>query len=904
MNWSTSAPFGELLVTRRTRCNLTQTALATALGMHRNTISRWERGEGLPETRGMVLELARLLRLNEQETRQLLEASLTALVPYWTVPFRRNPSFTGRDMLLQKLHTQLATAQPVALTQASALSGLGGIGKTQLAIEYAYRYGLEYTAVFWLAAETADGLMTSVQQIAEQLQLPERQASEQSQVVAAVQRWLTRHTDWLMIADNVEDLELLQAVLPSSRHGSFLLTTRRQIPGTLVEMLEVPPMSSEEGIALLLQRAQRSAMSIAETEAKAAREVITLLDGLPLALDQAGAYIGETGCSMTNYLQRYRSQRKQLLARRGTHGGAHPASVTTTLMLSIEQVEQTHPVAVELLRLCAFLHSEVIPENLLVAGASHLGPVLGPVVSDPYRFDQTLAALRNASLMTRQPETQTLSVHRLAQAVIQDQMERAETKCWLERVIRAVNAAFPGRQFGTWTQCEQYLAHALACLSVTASVGNSPPETSELLSKVGGYLIDRGRYAEAEPLLEQAVALEERQPDPDYAALLSRQLERVELFLHQGKYAPAELLLHQMVALGEHHLEPTHRLAAEMLHTLAAVYQRQGKYEQAEALYQRVLLITEPQLGSEHPDVATTLNNLGVVYRKQGKYEQAEALYQRVLQIREHQLGPDHPDTASILHNLASLYRHQRKYEQAEPLCQQVVRIDEQQLRPDHPDTALSLTNLATLYREQGKWEQAEPLYQRVLQIQEHHLGSHHLNTAVTLRNLALLYQSQERDKQAEQLFQRALALHEQQLGPDHPDTVEIRQEYQHLLERRSQASEAARHEQLEHMPIRQAGIHPHRELVDHTGEGAQAIAQQETDPLHAFLVTCCEHHPHAWCRASELWQAYQRWTRDQQNPFPLSRRALTAALKARGYRAGRTNTARLWRGITLVHKP
>src|SRR5581483_5631396 len=218
MTWSISAPFGELLTTWRTRRRLTQMALASALGTHRNTIGRWERGDGLPETRGMVLELARLLHLDEQETRQLLEASLTALAPHWTVPLRRNPCFTGRDELLQRIHTRLAPRQPVALSPAVALRGMGGIGKTQLAVEYAYRCALEYRAVFWLAAETGESLMTSMQQIAEQLQLPERQAPEQSQVVAAVQRWLTRHADWLVIADNVEDLDLLQAVLPSARH--------------------------------------------------------------------------------------------------------------------------------------------------------------------------------------------------------------------------------------------------------------------------------------------------------------------------------------------------------------------------------------------------------------------------------------------------------------------------------------------------------------------------------------------------------------------------------------------------------------------------------------------------------------------------------------------------------------
>jgi tetratricopeptide (TPR) repeat protein/transcriptional regulator with XRE-family HTH domain len=908
MQWRRSAPFGELLTKLRTRRHVTQAALATALGAHRNTIGRWERGEGLPETRGMVLELARLLHLTERETRQLLETSLTALVPFWTVPLPRNTCFTGRDALLHRLHTQLVPTQPGALSQTVALTGLGGIGKTQLALEYAYRYGLKYTAVFWLAAETAESLMTSMQQIAEQLQLPERQAPEQSQVVAAAQRWLTRHADWLMIADNVDDLELLHAVLPSSRHGALLLTTRRPTLGTLAEVVEVAPMHGEEGITLVLQRAHLLTTPLAAAEAVAAAEVVAYLEGLPLALDQAGAYIDETQCGVAEYLRRYQHQRAEVLARRGIHGGAHPDSVTTTFLLSAQHLDQERPAAIHLLRLCAFLHPESIPEELLLAALSQLGVAAGSLETDAAQFDLALAALRSASLVKRHPETRTLSIHRLVQAVLADQMEPAEGKDWIEHILRVVNAAFPDGQFGTWAQCERYLAQALACLSAAALAGSSLPETGELLCKAGSYLMERGRYSEAGPLLEQAAAMEERQPHPDYPTLLSRRLKQVELYFHRGRYAPAELLLHQMIASGEHHLEPTHRLIAEMLHTLAAVYQYQRKYEQAEALYQRVLHLTEPLWGSEDPGVATILNNLGVVYRHQGKYEQAEALYQRVLHIREQRLGSDHPDTVSALHNLASLYRHQGKYEQAEVLCQQVVRIDEQVLGAEHPDTALSLTNLAMVYGEQGKWDEAEALYQRVLHIQDVHLGAYHLDTAATRRRLAWLYQHQGRYEQAESLLQRAVAIHEQQLGAEHPDTVVLRQEYQRLLSQQSQTSEAAHRELQEHAQTVPAGVpagvHPHSPSLHDAVENMHVIPQQETDPLHAFLRACCEQHPHAWCRASELWQAYQCWVEEQQEPFSLSRRALTAALKARGYRADRTNVARLWRGIGLIHMP
>src|SRR5579859_2635461 len=191
------ASFGALVKTLRLRRHRTQQQLADALGVHRSTVFRWEQGTYLPENKAQVLELTRVLSLDDQDARHLLEASLTALAPYWSVPLPRNPYFTGREEILETLHTQLGVDQAVVLTQSSALHGLGGIGKTQIALEYAYRHALEYSAVFWIGAETDEQVISSLLHIAEVLQLPEQKDKDQQHVVTAVQRWFSTHGQWL-----------------------------------------------------------------------------------------------------------------------------------------------------------------------------------------------------------------------------------------------------------------------------------------------------------------------------------------------------------------------------------------------------------------------------------------------------------------------------------------------------------------------------------------------------------------------------------------------------------------------------------------------------------------------------------------------------------------------------------
>jgi tetratricopeptide (TPR) repeat protein len=830
--------FGNLLRAFRKRRGLTQQQVASRIGMHRNAIGRWEQGDFLPESKGIVLELATFLQLNALEARQFLEASFTALAPYWGVPYPRNPFFTGRIEYLEHLHrclNELQTDHPTSY----ALHGLGGIGKTQLALEYAYRYVLTYTAVLWVHAENLETIITSFLSIAGLLQLRECQQADQQLIIMAVQRWLTTHSGWLLIWDNLEDIELLQRYLPPIRQGAVLITTRCHALGTLALGIELTTMTQEEGILFLLRRARLLAASSDETlllsfcqhapqEYTAAQEIVTLLGGLPLALDQVGAYLEETACRLQDYLQLYQVRQGELLARRGKIATNHPLSVATTLSLSLRRVEQANAAAIDLLRLCAFLHPDTIPEEIILKGAPALGEHLRSAAENLLQWHEVISALLTYSLIHRQAQEQILSLHRLVQEVMKEAMDAATREQWCTRAIQAVNAAFPTMEFANWQECERYLPQAQVCLLHSLQSGIHTSEAGRLFRETGCYLLERGRYEEAGHFLRQALTIREYQQEHDPFALAESLQGLATLLWRQGKYEAAQDLFQQAQTLFESHLDSCHAAIASNLNDLALLYydqgkydlaetvyqrirtsypweslypnvldnmarlaQKQGQYEQAKLWYQRALENWERQPGPPHPDMTFSLNNLATLYMEQGLYEQAEPLLQRSLSLRQQTLGPQHPRTATGLHNLAKLFLRQGKYEQAVSLTQRALHIFEQQVGATHPSTANCLMTLATLARQQGQYEQAEALYQRVLKIRQEHLGPWHPDVAETLHDLASFSHQQHQMTEALSHYQRALAIRERVHGGSHPKTEKTRSALEQLLLKIKQEQEA-----------------------------------------------------------------------------------------------------------------
>jgi hypothetical protein len=548
-----------------------------------------------PET--IKPELGRLRSLPRAERKSEGAVSLESI--FSNLP-DRNPFFTGREHVMVQLHEALVAQGRVVL------SGLGGVGKTQAAVEYSHRHFEEYAYIMWAPAHSHETLVSSYATIATILKLPEAGAQDQTAAVEAVKRWLGSNQGWLLILDNADDIVMARAFLPSGRKGQVILTTRTQAAGATARRVGIQEMETEEGALFLLRRAtciagDASLDTVTESDRVHAEGIVAQLDGLPLALDQAAAYIEETSCGLSGYLNLCRSHAAELLRRRGRLSTDHLDPVSTTWVLSFENIEKANPAAAELLRFCAFLSADAIPEEMFSESATELGPELGAVASDPLAWNDALSEILKYSLLRRDRNTSTLEIHRLVQAVLKQAMDEANRRLWAERVVRAINRASPNIEFSTWPLCDRLLPQAHACAGLINQWGFGFPEAARLLNQAGFYLHERGRYTDAEPFTNERCRSGKRpwaRSPPAWPPASTTWRGSTTTKVNTRRPSPFTNGRWRSLKRPWARSTPTWPTS---LNNLAGLYDTQGQYGKAEPLYQRALAIREKALGPGAP---------------------------------------------------------------------------------------------------------------------------------------------------------------------------------------------------------------------------------------------------------------------------------------------------------------
>lgn len=746
----------------RERRNWTQMRLATEIGVAVDTVGKWERGIDTPSlyARDKLCKLfgkkavelgfkQAVEEFEEDKKSRLLSKKEQPFPAIWNVPHNENPLFTGREQLLHQLRDTLLSQDAVVVTQ--TLSGLGGIGKTQLAVKYCYDYRQEYKAVLWARADPPELLVSDLLDIAKLLKLPECRFKEQQSILNGLRRWMREQSRWLLIIDNIENIDVLKDILPPARRGHVLITTRTQITGILPKVT-LQPMHTDEGALLLLRRANMLAPDanldqIREDELTMVRRVSQTLGGLPLALDQAGAYLQETGCSLQGYLEEYERKRSELLSYRGSESSEHPESVTTTFSLCFERVKQVNTVAADILQASAFLHPDAIPEELFLKGSKELGPTFQKLSSGLASLDHLMTPLLRYSLLERNPQQKTLRIHRLVQAVLLDKMDRETQRLWAKRVIKAVSSQLLFDAVVDQPK-QQYALQSQACVRLINTWDFHFVEAARMLCAAGRYQYLDGYYTQAETLCSKALTMFSNLPavsveDTD-VCLISLTMIKID----QGNLLEAEVLSKHLLSESENQFGPEHRMTALCLYYLAVVYIKREMFDQAEPLIRRAIAIYTSMPSAQNAPMTELLVTLAKIYSHQGRPTEAEMLYLEALLKNEQTYGSDHPKVANVLNELAIYYASQQERAKEEQCRQRALAIYTQSLHDEHPDRAITLAGLSVTAFSQGKYEEAEKYYEQALAIWERKLRTKHSPEIVDLLRSASSEQKGAEKKQ------------------------------------------------------------------------------------------------------------------------------------------------------------
>jgi tetratricopeptide (TPR) repeat protein len=626
--------------------------------------------------------------------------------PFIGVP-PRIASFTGRAEQLDKLDAILMQDKPAAVTQASvgraAVQGMGGVGKTSLAIEYVHRFKGLYAGVCWCPAETRTGLLTALAGLAVTLgAATEEEADVEKAAKAALRRLAEQRATWLLVYDNVPAPDAIADFLPSAG-ARVLITSRFSDWSELAEEVALDVLPLEEAVALLQSRTGRGYAG--------AQTLAEVLGCLPLALDHAAAYCRRTQMRFADYAEKASS-----LIDAAPRGVGYLRSIAATFDLAITEAAKQCPAAEALMAYLAQCGPERIPMTL-VEGA----------VEDEVERMEALAALAEVSLLKHDPfedGTPAVTVHRLVQAVARARSKaNRSAQDAIGRLMARLLATYA--KGGTldpqsWPLCAKLTPHLLA------RRGADDASVADLLNRAGGYFFGRAAYSQAAPLLRDALAMREKALGPEHPDTATSLNNLAVLLREQGDPAGARPLHERALAIREKALGPEHPDTATGLNNLARLLHDQGDRAGARPLLERALAIMEKVLGSEHPDTANSLNSLAGLLTEQDDLAGARPLCERALAIREKVLGPEHPDTANSLNSLALLLQAQGDLAGARPLLERALAICENALGPEHPKTSVARRNLARLLLISGQPSEAMALGETALAAHDKVLGPNH----------------------------------------------------------------------------------------------------------------------------------------------------------------------------------
>lgn len=680
------------------------------------------------------------------------------LAPISYIPFPRNPNFVGRQTLLNRIDDMILSSKHYPYI---SIFGLGGVGKTQIVLEYIYRYQETHPdcAVFWVPALSPGTFDQAYQKIAETLKLNQLKDNGVN-LKQLVRDKLSDDSfgKWLLVIDNADNTDVLlrtpqdgssliplENYLPKSSKGSIIFTTRTRKAaadyslGAVLEVTELDEAEARQVFETYLAPKQ-----IVEEDSTAISQLLTNLTHLPLAIRQAAAFIQKNDVSISKYLSLYENSEQSMVDilsedfQDPSRYSDMKNPVAATWLVSFEQIRHEDPHAADYLSFMSAILRENIPLSLLPPAESYLEQT------------KAIGTLTSYSFLTQRKGEEAFDVHRLVYLATRNWLRREnQLSSWADRALKRLVDIIPyGGHLNreVWTQ---YLPHGIYVADKIEIARDSKKLMIDLLDRIALCQSTIGQYAAAEKLHRRILGLVEvsgrEHPDTLW------RMNEIGVVLHyQGSYIEAEEIHREILALKEKVLGKEHLDTMISMNNLASALDHQGKHAETEKIHQEVLMLRKKVLGSDHPDTLMSMNNLGFALNDQGKYIEAEKIHRETLILREMILGKEHPETLTSMSNLGFALNGQGKYIEAETMHQKTLALKQKVLGKEHPETLTSMNNLGFALDQQGKHIEAEEIYRETLALRENILGKEHPGTQLSRRNLADMLKKQGKFVQAE----------------------------------------------------------------------------------------------------------------------------------------------------------
>ncbi|KAF8345299.1 hypothetical protein F5887DRAFT_1159043 [Amanita rubescens] len=720
-------------------------------------------------------------------------------------PLRHSSAmFTGRSIYLEKLKDYFGSSAK-GQRKSFLLHAMGGIGKTQICFKFIEEHETLFSDIFWIDASSESMIDLRLKQIAQ----ANSGTAEAASSAASALKWISKKFNWLMIYDNADGgYQVVEKFLPPGNGGNILITSRNlELMRITENSMEVLEMGEEEALSLLSKSAKLNYAS--ENIQTMAKQLVSMLGGIPLAIDQAGAYMLTCKCPLDDYLELYAKNQDELMSNPLFEGASDYGSCTYgTWEISMKEIEaraaqKSNPIAIAaesaitLYHIIAFLHHENIPEELFKNAAENYkkrnidkeresGLPLSITMLNPkvlfldekgewnkMQFQLGIQVLLSFSLI--KSSGNHYSVHPLVHAWSRNRVPKMEIA--QQFLILGVGSELEKltstyRNQGRWDEAEKLEVEVMEARK--EKLGSLHPDTLTSMANLASTYRNQGRWDEAEKMEVEVMEASKEKLGSQHPHTLTSMANLASTYWNKGRggWDEAEKLFVEVMEASKEKLGLQHPDTLTSMGNLASTYRNQGRWDEAEKLQVEVMEASKEKLGSQHPHTLSRMGDLACTYRNQGRWDEAEKLFVEVMEAGKEKLGSQHPDTLTSMGNLASTYRKQGRWDEAEKLEVEVMEARKKKLGSQHPHTLTSMGNLACTYGNQGRWDEAEKLFVEVMEAGKEKLGSHHPDTLTSMANLASTYRKQGRWDEAEKLEVEVMEARKEKLGSQHPHTL------------------------------------------------------------------------------------------------------------------------------------